>query len=275
MLTVKDVSYSYGLRKILDGISFTAEDDEIVSILGPNGVGKTTLLKAVCGINRPQSGNAYVGDVDIYSLGSGDLARYIGYVPQSSPRSQISVFDMVLLGRKPYFKLNPTSKDLEMVSDILVKLDLDDLSLRYVTDISGGEFQKVQIARAMVQEPKVLVLDEPTNNLDIYNQHRTLGLIDDLVSEIGMCTVMTMHDINLATHYSDRMMFVKDGRVEAFGDPEIVTSDLVRSVYGMDVDVTYLNGMPTVVPRSCCRSRKNPRGKNAACCQGHEHQGPG
>ena len=139
--------------------------------------------------------------------------------------------------------------------ELLRALDLGDPTGRdcQIDEISGGEFQKVQIARAIVQEPSVLILDEPTNNLDISNQHRTMSMIMDAVKSRGMCTMMTMHDINLAAHYSDRFLFFRDGRVAAYGGPEIITEDLIRDVYGMEVDVLEHRGVPMVVPKDSPR----------------------
>ena len=125
---------------------------------------------------------------------------------------------------------------------------MEHIALKSCDRISGGEFQKAQIARALVQEPSVLVLDEPTNNLDISNQHRTMHMILDAVRQRGMTTVMTMHDIHLAVHYSDRFLFMKDGRVAAYGGLEVITEDLIHEVYGMDAEIIDHRGVPFVVP---------------------------
>ena len=125
---------------------------------------------------------------------------------------------------------------------------MHDLALRYCDEISGGEFQKAQIARALVQEPSVLILDEPTNNLDIANQHKTMHMIMDAVRMRSMCTIMTMHVINLAVHYSDRFLFMKDGLVAAYGGLEVITEDLIRDVYGIDAEIVDHKGVPLVVP---------------------------
>lgn len=165
----------------------------------------------------------------------------------------MSVFDAVLVGRKPYMDWFASDEDLSKVSDVIDALGMSDLSLKYLDEISGGEFQKVQIARSIVQEPSVLILDEPTNNLDISNQHRTMSMIMDAVRSRGMCTMMTMHDINLAAHYSDRFLFFRDGRVAVYGGPEIITEDLIRDVYEMEVDVLEHRGVPMVVPKDSPR----------------------
>ncbi len=249
MISVNDIRFSYGKNEVLKGISFGSEKNTVISILGPNGTGKTTFLKCMCGVHRPSSGEILVDGTDISKLTPRELAKRIAFVPQSVPPSRMSVFDTVLIGRKPYIEWGATKKDIQMVSDIIDALGMSELSLKYMDEISGGEFQKAQIARAIVQEPSVLILDEPTNNLDISNQHRTMHMIMDIVRSRGMCTIMTMHDINLAVHYSDKLMFLKDGRIVAYGGTEIITEELIREVYGIESEIVHHRGVPLVVPK--------------------------
>jgi iron complex transport system ATP-binding protein len=250
MLRVDDLHFFYGKRKILDGVSFDIGRNETVSILGPNGVGKTTLIRCLCGVHRPQGGSVEVDGVDILKIKGTELAKKIGYVPQYSPRPRTTVYDTVLMGRRPYIDMRITSEDIEKVGETIDMMGLSSMSLNYITQISGGEFQKVQIARALVQEPRVLILDEPTNNLDVSNQHLTMHMIMDTVRSKGVCTLMTMHDINLAIHYSDRLIFFKDGKMAASGGPEIIDGKLIKRIYGIDADVIEHNGIPFVVPRA-------------------------
>jgi iron complex transport system ATP-binding protein len=249
MIDIRDIRFSYGKNEVLKGISFQSMENTVISILGPNGTGKTTFLKCVCGVHKPSSGEILVDGTDISKLGGRELAKKIAFVPQSAPTSRMSVFDSVLIGRKPYIEWGATKKDIDKVTEIIDALGMSDIALKYTDEISGGEFQKAQIARAIVQEPSVLILDEPTNNLDISNQHRTMHMIMDIVRERGMCTIMTMHDINLAVHYSDRLMFIKDGRILAYGGTEIITEELIREVYGIESDIIYHKGVPLVVPK--------------------------
>ena len=249
MLSVRDLMFSYGETPILKGVSFDAEPNTIISILGPNGTGKTTLLKCLCNLHRPQEGSITIDGKEILEMPNREIAKHIGFVPQSTPPSRNTVFDTALIGRKPHMDWGMTKKDYEITWEILKALKLDHLALRKSNEISGGEFQKVQIARAIIQEPDVLILDEPSNNLDISNQHRTMHTIMDFVRSRGMCTIMTMHDINLAVHYSDKLLFLKDGKVAAYGGMEIVTEDLIEQVYGIESEIIYHRGVPLVVPR--------------------------
>ena len=248
MLSVRDIEFSYGERKILDGISFDADENSIISILGPNGTGKTTLLKCMCNLHRPQGGSILVDGKDVLAMPGREIAKHIGYVPQSTVPTRNTVFDTALIGRKPHMDWGMSKKDYDITWETLRALKLDHLALCKANEISGGEYQKVQIARAIIQEPKVLILDEPTNNLDISNQHRTMHTIMDFVRSRGMCTIMTMHDINLAVHYSDRFLFMKDGKIVAYGGPEVITEDLIRDVYNIESEIIYHKGVPLVVP---------------------------
>ena len=248
MLNIDNLSFSYGSLKVLDDISFEAESNKIISILGPNGTGKTTLLKCICNVHRPETGKIQVNGTDILELKGKELAKNIGYVPQTVPLSRMSVFDSILIGRKPYIEWTATKKDIEKVSAVIDALDMSHLSLRYLDEISGGEFQKTQIARAIVQEPNVLILDEPTNNLDISNQHTTMHMIEDVVRSRGMCTIMTMHDINLAVHYSDLFLFLNKGKIAAYGDMSVITEELIHEVYGINANIIRHRGVPFVVP---------------------------
>jgi len=206
------------------------------------------MLKCICGLHKPSSGRIEVNGHDVSELHGREMARNIAFVPQSAQASMMTVFDTILLGRKPYIDWSASKEDLDKVSDIIDALGMNDLALKYVDRISGGEFQKAQIARAIVQEPSVLILDEPSNNLDIANQHTTMKMISEAVRSRDMCTIMTMHDINLAVHYSDSFLFLSKGKVAAFGGTEVITPELIKEVYNMDAEVIEHKGLPMVVP---------------------------
>ena len=210
---------------------------------------------------------------DVLTLSGRELAKHIGYVPQSTKPVRTTVFDTALIGRRPYMEWGVTKRDMEITESVLDALGLTGLSMRYADEISGGEYQKVQIARAMVQEPEILILDEPTNNLDIANQHVTMHAILNAVSSRGMCTIMTMHDINLAVHYSDMFLFIKDGRVWAYGGPEIITEELVHDVYGIDSDVITHKGMPFVIPHTFPRELAHYHHTHDGTTHSHEVEG--
>jgi len=216
------------------------------------------LLKSMCNIHRPQKGDIMVEETNILGLSGRELAKNIGFVPQTVPMSRMTVFDSVLIGRKPYIEFSATKDDIRKTSEVIDAMGLSHLSLRYLNQISGGEFQKVQIARAIVQEPKVLILDEPSNNLDISNQHTTMHMVEKAVRSRNVCTIMTMHDINLAIHYSDKFLFLADGEVAAYGGLDVITEELIERVYGIPSDIVEHRGVPFVVPRESTKYRHAP-----------------
>lgn len=248
ILEVESVSFSYSSRLVLRDIRFKVERGEILVILGPNGVGKTTLLKCMNAILHPDTGTVFVDGQSVLSLDSSEIARLIGYVGQYTERSRLTVFDAILMGRHPYVSWRVSKKDLTTVDAAVKLLGLDHLALRYIDQMSGGELQKVAIARALVQEPRLLLLDEPTSNLDLKNQVEILNLLRRIVREHGVSAVMTMHDLNKALRYADKYLFLKEGMIFSAGKVGDVTAEMVQAVYGLPVEIHFYNGNPVVIP---------------------------
>ena len=237
-LKIKDVSFSYGSVKALENVSLTLKDGEILSVIGPNGSGKTTLLRCINGLLKAETGVVMVDDIDIRRLSRIEIAKLMGMVPQLEDRRfPITVFDAILVGRRPYMGWKPSLKDLEIVSGILESLGLKELALRSLSELSGGEFRKTLIARALAQEPKVLLLDEPTNHLDLKHQVEVLNLLRKQVRSKGLCAVMAMHDLNLAIRYSDKILMLNHGKVYAAGTLDIITQENIKTVYGVEVEL--------------------------------------
>jgi iron complex transport system ATP-binding protein len=222
---------------------------EILAILGPNGVGKSTLLKCINGLLKVRKGTVLVDSDDIHKMKRADIAKRIGYVPQRADVTQITVFDSVLLGRKPHITWDVSKKDIKITKDTLTQFGLDALSLTYINEISGGELQKVQIARALVQEPKVLLLDEPTSSLDLCNQHKIMATIVDIVKHSNITAIMTVHDLNLALRYADKFILLKDGKIFAAGDHSIITPKTIEAVYGLPVTVQTYQNQLIIIPK--------------------------
>jgi len=250
ILTVEDLKFFYRNREVLNDIAFSIGKSEIVAILGPNGVGKTTLLKCLNRILTPREGVVYLDGQDIFRLNGNEIARSIGYVPQRVETGKLTAFDAVLLGRKPHIGWELKEKDLKIVDAVFRQLSMDHLRLASIDEMSGGELQKVAIARALVQEPQVLLLDEPTSNLDLKNQVGILTTISRIVREHDIAAVMTMHDLNHALRYADRFIFLKCGRIYAHGGPEVISPQTIEEVYGLPVIIGELGGVPCVVPVS-------------------------
>jgi iron complex transport system ATP-binding protein len=248
ILKVNGLSFAYKSRDVLRDIRFDVARGEILAILGPNGVGKTTLLKCINAILRPCTGSVLVDSESVFSMGSTEIAQRIGYVAQRAETSRLIAFDAILMGRHPHISWKLSDKDLAIVDAAIKLLDLGHLAMRYIDQISGGELQKVAIARALVQEPKLLLLDEPTSNLDLKNQVEILNLLRRIVREHGVSAVMTMHDLNKALRYADKYLFLKDGIIFSAGEVGDVTAEMVQAVYGLPVEIHSYSGNPVVIP---------------------------
>ena len=247
MIEIRNVSFSYGKNEVLKGISFDAQPGECVGILGNNGAGKSTLITCLNKILTPKTGELFIDSRDILKMGRLETARHISYVAQKNEISQMTVFDSVLLGRKPYIKWAVTGEDLDICEATIRQLGMSRFRLRYIDQLSGGELQKVMLARALVQQPKLLLLDEPTSNLDPKNQHEMLALVQELARERNICALIVIHDLSLALRYCNKFLFMKDGVVFQYGDESIVTEEAISVVYGISATVTVINGRKIVV----------------------------
>ncbi len=248
ILDVRGVRFSYNSHPVLDGVDFQVNSGELLAILGPNGVGKTTLLRCINAIRQPGAGSILVDGADVLRMPPARIAREVGYVPQRAETARLTVFDAVLMGRKPHIRWAVGQKDLRIVEAALRRLRLDGLALRHIDGLSGGELQQVCLARALVQEPRLLLLDEPTSSLDLRNQIGILTMLRHVVEEHGIAAVMTMHDLNTALRFAHKYVFLKDGRIVTAGTTADVTSDVVERVYGVPVEIHHINGSPLVVP---------------------------
>ncbi len=248
-LEINNLSFKYGKKEILKDISFNANSGEIISILGPNGVGKTTLLKCISSILKPDTGSIFLDGNDILSMNSRKRACLLSYVPQAASTSRTTVFDTVLLGRRPHMKAMVSPEDISITSQVIEEMGLSDLAIRYIDQISGGELQKVHIARAITQQASVVVLDEPSNNLDLANQHLIMRILRETVSSKNISVIMTIHDINLALQYSDRFLYIEDGKSVTINNVESITSDLIKDIYGVMAEVITHKGRLLVIPK--------------------------
>ncbi len=236
-LKIEGIEFSYNSTEVLRGINFEIKKGELVSILGTNGAGKTTLLKTINLILKPKRGVVYLNGKRLDKMSAREIAQKIGYVPQYSPKKPIKVFDAVLLGRKPYIRWEVSRHDIKKAEEVLKLLNLEKLAMRSLFELSGGEFQKVMIARAIAQEPEVLLLDEPMANLDLKNQLEVAELIRSITETRGVSTLVVMHDVNLALRISHRFIMMKEGKIFKVGGAEIITEDSIKQVYGVDAVV--------------------------------------
>lgn len=248
-ISIKDLTFSYKSNKILDDLNISVDGSEIVSLVGPNGSGKTTLIKCIDRILKPR-GSILLEGREVQKMKQQEIARQIGYVPQSSATPlATTVFDTVLMGRRPHIGWRVSDFDLDKVSDTLERLNLQDLAMRDFGQLSGGQKQKVLIARALVQEPTVLLLDEPTSNLDMKHQLDVLETISSMVKEKGISAVMAIHDLNLAARFSDKLVMLKKGVIYAAGTPiDLLSEKNISDVYGVEAIVMRSLDKPCIVP---------------------------
>ncbi|MEF2230927.1 MAG: ABC transporter ATP-binding protein [Pseudodesulfovibrio sp.] len=248
ILSVAQLDFRYGSQQVLSQVDFGLQGGELLAILGPNGVGKTTLLKCINAIHAPSAGAVLVEERNVLRMRPHEIALSIGYVAQRSESARLTVFDAVLMGRKPHVKWKVSDHDLEIVDAAVKQLHMQHLALRHIDRLSGGELQKVAIARALVQEPRLLLLDEPTSSLDLKSQVDILNMLRHIITGHGIGAIMTMHDLNTALRYADKVLFLKDGRIHSTGPACQVTPEVVEEVYGLPVDIHRVNGRLMVVP---------------------------
>jgi iron complex transport system ATP-binding protein len=240
ILQARNITFGYSEREILSDISFDIKQGEILSLLGPNGSGKTSLLKCINYILRPQKGVTMVFGENVAKMKPKKRAQCIAYVPQDNPRGfHISVIDTIMMGRLPFTEYRIREKDKAIVFEMIEMMELEAFAFKSINEMSGGERQRVFIARALAQEPKVLLLDEPTSSLDMKNQLFTLQLIQRLAQEKELAVIMSIHDLNLASMGSDRILMLEDAAVFAYGrSEEVINEENIYRVYGVKTAVS-------------------------------------
>lgn len=253
-IKVENLSFSYGDRAILKNLKVQIKKGKMTGILGPNGCGKSTFLKNILGYLTPNSGEIIFNGKDTVGLSKKDKAKLVSLVPQKSNlMTNMSVKDFVLMGRLPHLKSSwagYTFDDKKKVEDNLNFLGLYKFSERVAVSLSGGEFQRVLLARALTQEPEILLLDEPTSALDLNHAVELLNKVKSLSLEKSLTSVAVLHDLNLAAMFCDELIMMKDGEIKFQGTPlEVLTEENLRAVYNLKSKVIKdENGIPYIIP---------------------------
>ena len=267
-VNVINLSYSYGTRPVLKNLTFSVPKGDFFIIIGPNGSGKTTLMKVISGILKPQKGRLEILNRSIGHYNLKALARTIAFVPQMvTVDFPFTVIEMVLMGRSPYLGMLGLEheKDMEIAKQAIAFTGVEHLTHRKLDQLSGGEQQRVFIARAICQEPDVILLDEPTASLDLAHQVRVMDLMEKLKAEKGVTVVMVSHDVNLAAMYGDQLLLLSNGQIVCQGLPdEVLTFQTLEEAYGCTllVDESPLGKIPrvTLVPQKFMNVDRQAKG---------------
>lgn len=248
MIEAKGICFHYkNCPVVLQNVDFQAEDGHFLAILGNNGAGKSTLLKCMNGILKPDAGSLLLDGEDLLIMPHRQVAQRVAFVAQTVASTQMTVHDMVMLGRRPYMGWSFSREDHDIVHAAMARLGLMDMRGRFLNQLSGGERQKVMLARALAQQPRLLLLDEPTSALDIRNQYQVLKIVGELCRTEGLTAVVVIHDLTLALRFCDRFLLMRDGQVYRCGGLKVLDKTALREVYGVDAEPVMVNGRHIVL----------------------------
>lgn len=248
MIEIKNLSFSYNKnKKVLKDINLSIDKGTTYILLGPNGVGKSTLIKCLLGLLKPQEGEILFDNKNIEELKYKERAEYLSFVPQLIEGNDLTVNEYIMLGRLPHFSIYPHQKDYQKVNEIIDRFNLVDIKERVTSEISGGERQKVAIARSLIQDSKVIIFDEPTSNLDIKSQIEILNILKDITKKENKASLISMHDINLALSLGDKFIFLKDETIYQICSKEEINEKLLISVYETNIKLMNHNGKKVVI----------------------------
>jgi iron complex transport system ATP-binding protein len=235
-LVIENICKDYEKKRVVDSISFSVGNGEIVALVGPNGSGKSTIIKTIASVHQQSSGSISIDRKNINSIDPVDLAKMIGYVPQQFTYTLYStVFETVLLGRRQHIKWAVSDEELSRVQQSLDALEMGEMAGMFMDQLSGGERQKVFIARALAQDPRVFVFDEPTSALDIRYQIEVMETMRNITRERGAGMIIAVHDLNLAYRYADSVVVLNHGKMVGYGKPQaVLTPACINKVYGVE-----------------------------------------
>lgn len=254
MYFISDINFHIDKKKILSNINFHVEEGDFIGILGPNGSGKSTLLKILLNYLKKDNGNIFLKNKTIEEYSQKNIAKIVSFVPQKSKLTMpISVKDFILLGRLPHrknFLHNYNKNDVEVVLKIMKLLEIETFKNRDINSLSGGEFQRVLMARALSQEPEILILDEATAAMDINYSIKLMNIAEHLIEKKKLTVISVLHDLNLASLYCNKIIFLKEGKVKYFGKvEELFKPKILEEIYGFKCHVVNNHyNKPSIIP---------------------------
>ncbi len=258
MLKVCNLSSGYYKDEtVIDNVNFTLENGEIGVLIGENGSGKSTIFKTILGFLKPKEGSIKIDDLDLINMSLNERAKNIAYVSQNIEMPPLTVYECVLLGRLPYYLLNPTKHDKDICNEVIKELNLEHLKNKNVLELSGGERQRVAIARAIAQEPKLLIFDEPTSNLDVVNEMLLHDVIMKIAKMKNLMILVSLHELNLAYDLGDKFIFVKDGTIISEGNKEIFNEDNIYKAFNKECMIIDIEGTKFIKFRRSSNEKEN------------------
>ena len=245
-MLIKELTKRYGEKTVVDSISFSLPKGAVVSLIGPNGAGKSTLLKTLSRLIARDSGLVELGGRDITSWKNKELAKHLAILTQSNNvQMKLTVRELVSFGRFPYSGSRLTGEDQAIVDRAIAYMELEEFQDRFIDELSGGQRQRAYIAMVIAQDTEYILLDEPTNNLDIYHATNLMKIVRRLCDELGKTVILVLHEINYAAFYSDYICAFKDGRIAKFGTvAEVMTKETLSDIYRVQFEIMEVEGRP-------------------------------
>lgn len=245
-MKIKELTKSYSQKTVIDNISFDIPKKKVISMIGPNGAGKSTILNVISRLIARDSGEISFQGKDINNWKSKDLSKRLAILTQSNHiNMKLTVRELVTFGRFPYSGSHMTPEDNRVIDEAIAYMELDEIAHRFIDELSGGQQQRAYIAMVIAQDTEYVLLDEPTNNLDIYHATRMMKIVRRLCDELGKTVILVLHDINYASFYSDYICALEDGKIVKFGTvKEVMTKEILSDIYNVDFEIREVDGKP-------------------------------
>ena len=259
-LEIKDLAFAYKNHSVFENVSFSIEEVCFCALVGPNGAGKTTLLKCINGILHPCRGTVRADGVNVFELSLRQRARIFGYVPQhTAVNACLNVLETVVSGRLPHMNGRAGPTDIAAAEEIIAEMDLERFAMRQLHELSGGERQRILIARALAQEPSIMLLDEPTSNLDLHYQLETMELLRELSRKRDICMLAVIHDLSSVIRYADKVILLENHTIQSMGEPEtVLTTDAMRDTFRIHAAFAEAEGIRAMIPISSVKNDIHP-----------------